>query len=411
VKKSIFRRTKGLSMQDTTISAAICLPNEALLFDLDELYSSLQTVPDQRRRQGLRYPLASLLMIGVLAKLAGQDSSRAIAHWAKLRSQELSQLFHLKREKMPHYSTWSRVLGHGVEPGEVEEIVGRFFARRVAEPSERKRGSLQLAIDGKTLRGTIPLGETRGVHLLAAYLPKQGVVLAQMQVDEKSNEITHAPKLLASLDLRGVVVSGDAMFDQRALSVQIVQAQGDYLWTVKENQEGLQEEIEVLFQPHRKRAATSALPNDFRSSRTIEKGHGRLEKRSITVSSMLVGYSTWPELAQVFKLENQRTNTQGVSETEVRYGVTSLPAALATPKRLLELTRGHWGVENGLHYRRDSTLHEDHSQLRMGHAPHLLAILNNTVLGLLACQGATNVAEARRAFAYQFDKALHSLAS
>lgn len=127
--------------------------------------------------------------------------------------------------------------------------------------------------------------------------------------------------------------------------------------------------------------------------------------------SLLAGYSTWPELAQVFKLENQRTNALGRGETEVRYGVTSLPAALASPKRVLDLTREHWAVENGLHYRRDATLREDHSQLRMGHAPQLLAILNNTVLGLLACQGATNVAEARRVFAYQLDKALHSLAS
>jgi predicted transposase YbfD/YdcC len=397
-------------MQDTTLSAAICLPNEALLFDLDELSTCLQTVSDQRSRQGLRYPLASLLLIGVLAKLAGQDSSRAIAHWAKLRSQELSQLFHLKRESMPHYSTWSRVLGHGVEPGEMEKVMGRFFAN-ATQPSEGKRGSLQLALDGKTLRGTIPLGKTRGVHLLAAYLPTQGVVLTQMQVDEKSNEITHAPTLLASLDLRGVVVSGDAMFDQRDLSIQIVQAKGDYLWTVKDNQEGLREDIAVLFQPSRKLAGTSALPTDFRRTCTVEKGHGRLEKRSIIVSSMLADYSTWPHLAQVFKLEYQRTNALGRSKTEVRYGVTSLPARVAGPRRLLELTRGHWGIENGLHHRRDATLHEDHSQLRMGHAPHLLAILNNTVLGILARQGVTNVAHARREFAYQFDKALHSLAS
>ncbi len=398
-------------MKETTLSTALCLPNEALLFDLDELYSCFQTLSDQRRGQGVRYPLASLLMIGVLAKLAGQDSSRAIAHWAQLRAQELSQVFHLKREQMPHYSTWSRVLGHGVEPGEVEEIVGRFFARQVAQHIGGKRGSLQLALDGKTLRGTIPLGATRGVHLLAAYLPRQGVVLAQMQVDEKSNEITHAPKLLATVDLRGVIVSGDAMFDQRKLSVQIVQAGGDYLWTVKDNQEGFHEEIETLFEPHRPLAGTSAPRTDFRTACTVEKGHGRLEKRTITTSSLLAGYSTWPELAQVFKLENQRTNALGIGETEVRYGVTSLPAALASPKRVLELTREHWAVENGLHYRRDATLREDHSQLRMGHAPQLLAILNNTVLGLLACQGATNVAEARRVFAYQLDKALHSLAS
>lgn len=397
-------------MKDTTISASLCLPNQALLFDLDALYTCLQTVTDRRRQQGLRYPLASLLLIGVLAKLAGQNSSRAMAHWAKLRSHELSQLFHFKRERMPHYSTWSRVLGHGADPSEVEQILGQFFAAGT-RGSEPRRGSIQVSLDGKTLRGTIPLGGSQGVHLLAAYLPKQGVVLAQMRVDEKSNQISQAPKLLRQLDLRGVVVSGDAMFDQRELSSQIVEAKGDYLWTVKDNQEGLREDIDVLFQPHRKLAGTSVPPNDFRTARAVEKGHGRLEKRTIIVSSMLADYSTWPELARVFKLENQRIDALGTTKTEVRYGVTSLPAALADPKRLLELTRGHWGIENGLHYRRDATLREDHSQLRMGQAPQLFAALNNTALGLLAGQGVTNVAEARREFAYQFDKALHSLAS
>jgi predicted transposase YbfD/YdcC len=395
-------------MKDTTLSASLHLPNEALLFDLDALYACLQTIPDHRDRRGVRYPLASLLMIGVLAKLAGQDSSRGMAHWAKLRTHELSQLFHLKRECMPHYSTWSRVLGHGVEPNEVEQIVGRFFAQ-ATRTAQRKRGSIHLAIDGKTLRGTIPLGETEGVHLLAAYLPQQGVVLAQMNVEHKGREITFAPTLLSQIDLRGVVVSGDAMFDRRSLSSKIVQAHGDYLWTVKENEKGFYQDIEVLFQPHRKRAGTSAPPMDFRRSSTIEKGHGRLDKRSIIVSSLLADYSDWPELAQVFKLERQSTNALGITQTQVRYGVSSLPAHLADPKRLLELTRGHWGIENGLHFRRDVTFHEDHAQLRMGHAPEMLAVLNNIVLGLFAKQGETNIAHARRDFAYHLEKGLARL--
>src|SRR6266700_3394093 len=314
--------------------------------------------PPHRDRRGVRYRLASLLMIGVLAKLAGQDSSRGMAHWAKLRTHELSQLFHLNRECMPHYSTWSRVLGHGVEPNEVEQIVGRFFAQ-AARTAHRKRGTIHLAIDGKTLRGTIPLGETEGVHLLAVYLPQQGVVLAQMNVEHPGSEITFAPTLLLQLDLRGVVVSGDAMFDRRALSLKIVQAQGDYLWTVKDNEVGLREDIEVLFQPHRTRPGTSAPPMDFHQASTIEKGHGRLDKRSIIVSSLLADYSDWPELAQVFKLERQSTNMLGQTQTQVRYGVTSIPAYLAAPERLLALTRGHWGIENGLHHRRDVTLQED----------------------------------------------------
>ena len=394
-------------MNETTIFKHLSVPQQALAFDLDALYRCLQSIPDHRDPRGRQYPLAMILMIGVLAKLAGQDSSRAMAHWAKLRTAELSQLFQFERKKMPHYSTWSRVLGHSVEPAEVEQRIGQFFVT-AARKSVPRRGSIQLALDGKTLRGTIPLGETRGVHLLAAYLPEQGVVLAQMRVDEKSNEITHAPKVLRQVDLRGVVVSGDAMFDQRDLSIQIVRAKGDYLWTVKDNQEGLREDIEVLFQPQRKLVGTSALPHDFRTASTVEKGHGRLEKRSITVSSLLADYSTWPELAQVFKVESQRTDARGTPKTEVRYGVTSLPAHLADANRLLQLTRGHWGIENGLHYRRDATMREDHAQLRMGHAPEMLAVLNNTVLGLFARQGATNVAHARREFAYHFEKALAS---
>jgi hypothetical protein len=197
-------------MNDTTLLSTLSLPQQALLFDLEALYACLQTIPDHRDRRGRQYPLASLLMIGVLAKLAGQDSSRGMPHWAKLRTHELSQLFHLKQKHMPHYSIWSRVLGHAVEPAEVEHVIGQFFIT-AAMGSEPKRGSLQLALDGKTLRGTIPLGATQGVHLLAAYLPKQGVVLAQIRVDEKSNEITHAPKLLTQVDLRGVLGAAFAL--------------------------------------------------------------------------------------------------------------------------------------------------------------------------------------------------------
>jgi predicted transposase YbfD/YdcC len=392
----------------TTISQRLFLPNQGLLFDLEQLSQCLETVPDRRKRRGRRYPLAALLMIGVLAKLAGQESSRAIAHWAKLRKHELSRLFQLKRQTMPHYSTWSRVLGQGVSPAEVEAALGQFFGGQKRSKAP-KRGSIQVCLDGKTLRGTIPAGHSHGVHLMAAYLPEQGVVLMQMQVGEKTNEITTAPKVVQALDLRGVVVTGDAMQAQRQLSVQIVEAQGDYVWTAKDNQPEMREEIALLFQPQQSRPGWSAVPMDLRSATTWNKGHGRLEQRTITVSSLLAGYSDFPYLAQVFRLESWAQLPGGRSRHEIRYGLTSLPAAVASPERLLALVRGQWGIENGLHYRRDATLREDHSQLRMGHAPHLLAILNNTVVGLMARQSRTNLAELRREFAYQFDQALTTL--
>jgi predicted transposase YbfD/YdcC len=101
----------------------------------------------------------------------------------------------------------------------------------------------------------------------------------------------------------------------------------------------------------------------------------------------------------------------GRSRHEIRYGLTSLPATVASPERLLALVRGQWQIEKGLHYRREMTLREDHSQLRLGHAPHLLAILNNIVVGLVARQGRANLAEARREFAYQLERAFSSLAA
>lgn len=213
------------------------------------------------------------------------------------------------RATMPHFSTWSRILGRAVDPEELERVLGQFFGRElaaVAQPGQR-----HLCLDGKTLKGTIPLGASQGVHLLAAYLPREGVVLAQMQVSTAGSEVSAAPALLATLDLRGTVVSGDANFAARPLSLKILQAKGDYLWVIKENQSQMYEDIQALFAPQRSRPGWSTPPMDFRTAASVDKGHGRLEKRRITVSSLLASYSLWPGLSQVFKLERERTNADG----------------------------------------------------------------------------------------------------
>jgi predicted transposase YbfD/YdcC len=299
-------------------------------------------------------------------------------------------------------------LGHAVDPTTLEQrVVQALHKARIAEVPDR--GSLVVALDGKTLRGTIPLGQTRGVHLLAAYLPQEGLVLAQVEVDRQENEIVVAPTILMQLDLQGVVVTGDAMFTQRTLSIQIVEAGGDYLWPVKDNQPELQQDIELLFTPEVTRPGHGVLPLDFTTARRVEKGHGRLEERVLTVSSLLHDYSTWPYLAPVFKLERTVIDGRRRQTKEVRYGVTSLPATVADAEQLLDLVRQHWGIENGLHYRRDMTLDEDASLARTGRAPQVLATLNNTVLGLFARHGAQNVAAAQRTFAYRWDKALARL--
>ncbi len=399
---------KGEHMDATTIPFDLPLPDEPLLLDLTALYAQLHRLTDQRKRRGVRYPLAALLLLALLGKLAGYSRVRALADWANLRAQELSALLHLPRATMPHPTTWSRVLGYAVDPAALTQVIPQlFYGARTGEVP--KRGHLIVALDGKTLRGTIPLGQTRGVHLLAAYLPKEGIVLARVAVDRYENEITAAPTVLMQVDLEGVVVTGDAMYTQRALSLQIVEAGGDYLWPVKDNQPELYQDIKLLFTLDVARPGHGVLSTDFTTARSVEKGHGRLEERVITVSSMLQDYSTWPNLAQVFKLERTVIDARGRQTKEVRYGVTSLPTSVANAERLLELVRMQWGIENGLHYRREVTLDEDASLVRTGEAPQIVATLNNIVLGLFARHGTRNVAAAQRRLAYRLDKALARL--
>lgn len=212
-------------MHPTMPAFDLLLPDEPIAIDLTYLYAHLQALPDQRARRGVRYPLPMLLLIALLATLSGQHHVRALADWAALRAQELAYVFQFPRATMPHPVTWSRVLGTAVNVDALQHL-----PEQVLQPDDDEvpaRASIALALDGKTLRGTIPLGHTQGVHLLAAYLPTEGVVLMQLEVGTKDNEIVLAPPVVAHLDLTGVVATGDAVYTQRPLSTQIVDAGGD----------------------------------------------------------------------------------------------------------------------------------------------------------------------------------------
>jgi predicted transposase YbfD/YdcC len=389
-------------MHPTTLAVDIPSLDRPLTLDIAALYQQFQTLPDARKRRGRRYPLAVLLTIAVLAKLAGVTGMRALADWAKLRAEEFAELFELPRAAMPHTTTWTRVLGHAVAVEAIEQAVARLSAPPA--PAEvPARGSIIINLDGKALRGTIALGQTAGVHLLAAYQTDTGSVRAQMAVERKTNEIGAAPTLLRQLDLNGVVVTGDAMFAQRELSTQIVEAGGDYFWWVKDNQPSLHSDLMLLFDPECVAAGWSAPPVDFTWATSLEKGHGRLELRKLTASSLLAGYSDWPYLAQAVKVDRTR-QTALKREQEVAFGITSLPAPNADAARLLTIGRAHWSIENGLHYRRDVTLREDASQVRRGQAPQVLAALNNLVCGLVLPGGVRNLAEFQRICARRLDQ-------
>lgn len=366
--------------------------DDGIVVDVRSLYAVLEKLVDQRSARGIRYPLPIALTLIVLAKLAGQDTARGIASWLKYRADLLARALKLNRTSMPHRTTISRILGKAVDVEQFEQATGQFLAAGIAGDQE-----IVIAIDGKTLRGTIESDQHRGLHLLAAYLPQQGVVLQQIEVDKKENEIVAATRMLKRLELRQRIFLGDAMHTQRNLSVRIVTGGGDYVWTVKDNQPELKADIAAAFEPVPCAPGHSAVPEDRRTASTVDKGHGRLEKRIITATDELNDFLDWPGVQQVFKLERHISHLKkGLTCQETVYGITSLPADRAEPAKLLALNRAYWGIENGLHYRRDVTFLEDRCQLKIGRAAHMMAAINNLVLGLIVGKGHANVPEARR---------------
>lgn len=228
------------------------------------LYQVFSQVSDPRQKRGVRYPVAVLLTIIILAKLCGETELRGIAQWAQYRAAPLAAAFALKRIAMPHWTTFSRVLSQLDETAVQQVIQGHLNRAELEE--------LQLILDGKTLRGTIPTGQRQGQHLLGLYAPDSRLVLVQTAVDRKENEIVVAPQVLEQAALQGKVVTGDAMFTQRALSQQIIDAGGDYVWTVKENQPRLYQIIERLFTPERLRPGHGRLQTDFHTASQGQQG-------------------------------------------------------------------------------------------------------------------------------------------
>lgn len=381
-------------MDCNTESVACQRVKEGCVFALGSLAAALAKVSDHRKRRGVRFRLVTLLVVLVLAKLAGEDEVAGIADWAQARAEWLLPALGLKRQRLPHRTTYSRVLAKAIQADDLERVASEFLAQQPTVGT-----AVVISLDGKTLRGTIPAGQTQGLHLLAAYLPEAGVVLLQVEVGAKENEIPVALRVVQILDVHGKVVRGDALLTQRARSAQIVAAGGEYVWTVKDNQSQLRADIAAAFTPPSLAKGFSAGPTDFRSATTVNKGHGRTETRTLTTTSSLKEFLDWPGVAQVFQLERTvQEHRTALVRQETVYGLTSLTVDEADPRRLLDLVRLHWGIENGLHYRRDVTLHEDACRLASVAAQRVLAIINNLVLGLLLSHGRQNVPSARRRF-------------
>jgi predicted transposase YbfD/YdcC len=225
--------------------------------------------------------------------------------------------------------------------------------------------------------------------------PKRGV-----STREHEAELTVAPALLEGFPLARRLVTGDALYCQRALCQRIVVGGGAYLFVVAENQPRLHDELYWLFE--------WPAPGEVFATAVEHRQHGdRIETRRLWASAALDGYSDWPGLRQACKIE-RRVVSKGEVSRETAYAVTSLGPE-TSPATLLRLWRGHWAIENRLHYVRDVTFGEDASQVRCGAAPEVLAALRNVVIGLLRAAGHTNIAAALRQMAWQPGAALQLL--
>ena len=374
-----------------------------IIYEVHSLLAYFRQVSDTRKAKGKQYTLELLLVLMMLAKLSGEDKPNGIADWVSHRVELLSEMNVLPKKQAPCHMTYRRVLQDTIQPEEFERLMGEFQQSRYTESQD-----IVLTMDGKTMKGTIPRGEHQGTHLLSIFVPKLGLVLAEARVDHKENEIVVAPKILKQVNLEGTIVMGDAMHAQREASAHIVESGGDFVWTIKGNQARTEWAIEKLFVHEVCNLKQGApLSKHCHRGSQVSKGHGRIEKRTILVSTELNDYLDWPFVAQVFRLEREvwHPQYQGWSR-HVVYGLTSLSPTKASPMKLLSLTRYYWGIENGLHYRRDVTLKEDATRLTVGNSGHIMAILNNLVVSLCLQAGFDNLAKARRLVNARPDQAL-----
>ena len=371
---------------------------ESVTFAVETLPQAFASIPDPRRKQGTRYSVAAILSLAVVAVLANHTSVLAIAEWAARQTRHVRRALGIRRTTTPHQTTIQRLLAR-LEPADVAAAVERVFDPPTVGEL-RQRGSQGVAHDGKAQRGRLRHGATptHPIHAVTAFCHDLGGVLAQLVVDAKQHqaELTVAPEAIRKIDWQGRVLTGDALYCQQSLCTQVVEAGGDYLLVVKENQPTLLADILQVFTPltpeeQARTGVHTVLPLPIQTYRTVEKSHGRLEERVIRVSSDLAGYSSWPYLAQVFEYTRTWTS-KGVSKQQVRYGITSLPAEVSDAACLAALKRGHWQVENGLHYVKDVTLGEDASQTHSGNGADLFTMIRNIAISLLRRAGHRNIA-------------------
>jgi predicted transposase YbfD/YdcC len=352
------------------------------------LLDAVRLVPDPRNPRGIRYPLAALLTVAVCAVLAGASSFAAITDWLYDLDESAQVRLGFTRGVPAGTTVW-RLLTR-LDAGLVTAVLAGWLQSRARPvPSRARRYRTVVAVDGKTLRGA-RLPEGRQVHLLSALDTSTGIVLAQVTVDTKSNEIPAFTPLIDAVEkvlgsLAGVLFVADAMHTQTGHAQQITARGAHLLLQAKGNQPSLHTQVKAL--------PWAQIPA---ADRTRDHGHGRKETRTVkAVTVATPGGIAFPHAQQAVRITRTRT-TDGKTSRETAYLITSLPSADAQPADLQQWARSEWLIENQVHHVRDVTFREDQHQARTGNGPAIMAALRNTAIGWHRINGATNIARANR---------------
>ena len=343
----------------------------------------LAHVPDPRAARGIRHRLPAVVSAAVCAVIAGYLSYTAIAEWAADASTATVLALGIAPDRRPSEAMIRRLL-QAIDPDLLTAAIGSWLAAQASGTAPASRRAI--AVDGKTLRGSRD-ATTAARHVLTAYDVNGGVVLAATDVEGKTNEITRFAPLLDQInDLSNTVITVDALHCQRDHVTYLTSRGADWILTVKGNQPKLRTQLAGL--PWK-----TVSPAD----RHEDRGHGRREIRTLKAVTIEAGIE-FPHAVQALQIRRRRRRLDQPKRftTETIYAITNLRPHQARPAELATWIRGHWAIENQIHWIRDVTYDEDRSQIRTGTGPHVMAALRNAAISALRTAGATNIAAANR---------------
>lgn len=332
-----------------------------------------EKIEDPRLERNQLYSVSEILLVTFLAVICGAEGWQDVENYGKSKINYLRRYLDYSNG-IPSDDTIRRFF-RSINPEPFKEIFCTWV-RSIASVI----GASVIAIDGKSNRRTFD-GEGNMLHMVSAFATEARVVLAQEKVADKSNEITAIPKLLELLDVRGHIVTIDAMGCQQAIANKIVSKEGDYIFSLKGNQGSLREDVELFLNAPRQQ-------NSVLTHVEYDKGHGRFETRTCLVSHdvqwLHERHENWKSIQSIIKIDSVRVVTEkGKKKTteETRYYISSLKNP--TAETALKAIRDHWGIENTLHWILDMSFNEDYSRIRKANAPEIMAIIRHVALNLL----------------------------